>query len=107
MRPSERQRLRLLLAQLPELRRARPSFEPINLSRVVVAGSHEQFRQYCQRLNLNPRELHYAPRGQDLRAMRGSQLIRIGTWYTKDDVVDTVVELKRENFFAEIIDDHV
>lgn len=53
---------------------------------IVLAGTFEQYRHFIKANGLNPENVIYITRVQDLFGLEISQVYRIGTWSNREDI---------------------
>ena len=69
---------------------------------LVVAGSYNQFRNWCDRnsLSIHSPRVKYVGNADKLRGyhnVRNVQLIKYGTWYERQDLQDAITVFEQFN----------
>jgi len=76
-------------------------------NKLVMAGNYQQFVQYCQARNLNPRSLTYiGEHSPSWRGRRDTVLIRTGEWYRRADASE-IDALVCGGYFREVRDEAI
>lgn len=73
--------------------------------KLVLAGNFRQYKMYCYSKRLHPFEdAHYIGSYEEiLGAVRGTELIKVGTWYERNDA-NAILKFARSHQFEIITD---
>jgi hypothetical protein len=66
----------------------------VGKTKIILAGNYQQFTEYCQQHDLSTSDCIFPPTVNGVRRLMGicghreTELIRVGTWYQRDDIAE-------------------
>jgi hypothetical protein len=63
----------------------------------VLAGNHNQFKEYVREQSKDPRGYKYIGRREALYGVRNVEVVKVGTWNRRDDIAEILADIKQRN----------